>query len=180
MVFTCCVVNCYNRSGREKGVSFFSIPAVVEHQGDKTKELSMKRRHEWIKRINRKNWTPSKYARVCSDHFLCGKCWPIFSDEVGHLNFFLASQCVSTGKPSMLYDDTNADWIPSLKMGNALTLSTGNGGLEARNNIMKRELEVAEAMLLLSAMGREIPSTAAGIIELFYRYLPFLSRESGT
>ena len=137
MVFTCCVVNCYNRSGREKGVSFFSIPAVVEHQGDKTKELSMKRRHEWIKRINRKNWTPSKYARVCSDHFLCGK-------------------------PSMLYDDTNTDWVPSLKMGNALTLSTGNGGLEARNNIMKRELEVAEAMLLLSAMGREIPSTAAG------------------
>ena len=73
MVFTCCVVNCYNRSGREKGVSFFSIPAVVEHQGDRTKELSMKRRHEWIKYINRKNWTPSKYARVCSDHFHSGK-----------------------------------------------------------------------------------------------------------
>lgn len=137
MVFTCCVVNCYNRSGREKGVSFFSIPAVVEHQGEKTKELSMKRRHEWIKCINRKNWTPSKYARVCSDHF-------------------------HSGKPSMLYDDTNMDWVPSLRLGYPVAVSTVREGSEARNVMLKLELEVAEAMLLLSAMGRVIPATAAG------------------
>jgi len=52
--------------------SFYHIPAVLENQGEKTLQLSSKRRQEWIARINRKDWVPSKYARVCSDHFVSG------------------------------------------------------------------------------------------------------------
>ena len=56
----------------EKFLSTIIISAVIEHQGEKTFELSSKRRQEWIARINRKDWVPSKYARVCSDHFVEG------------------------------------------------------------------------------------------------------------
>jgi len=72
MVLTCCVVGCSNRGGRDRGVSFYHIPAVLEHQGEKTFELSSKRRQEWLARINRKDWVPSKNVRVCSDHFVSG------------------------------------------------------------------------------------------------------------
>ena len=53
-------------------VSFYNIPAVIEHQGGKMFELSSKRRQAWIARINRKDWVSSKYARVYSDHFVAG------------------------------------------------------------------------------------------------------------
>ena len=36
------------------------------------KELSTKRREVWIARIGRKNWMPSPYSNVCSDHFVTG------------------------------------------------------------------------------------------------------------
>ena len=62
----------------------------------------------------------------------------------------------------MLYDDSNVDWVPSLKMGYTATPGHEDAlSLEARN-FVKRELEVAEAMLLLSAMYRVMPFTAAG------------------
>ena len=73
MVHSCCVFKCTKRRGRDEGVSFFSIPAVIESQGTKTKELSLKRRQAWISSINRKDWVPSKSSRVCSEHFLSGK-----------------------------------------------------------------------------------------------------------
>ena len=46
--------------------------SFIEHQGEKTFKLSSKRRQEWIARINRKDWVPSKYVRVWSDHFVAG------------------------------------------------------------------------------------------------------------
>lgn len=72
MVNSCCVFKCTKRRGRDEGVFFFSIPAVIEFQGTKTKELSLKRRQAWIASINRKDWLPSKSSRVCSEHFLTG------------------------------------------------------------------------------------------------------------
>ncbi|XP_014272613.1 uncharacterized protein [Halyomorpha halys] len=54
---SCCVFRCNNRSGRDK-VSFHRFPSDPE-----LKNL-------WIKALNRKNWTPSSTAKICSDHFL--------------------------------------------------------------------------------------------------------------
>ena len=71
MVLTCCVIGCFSRGGRDN-VAFHSIPSVIVHQGEKVRELSTKRRREWIAKINRKNWTPKKHSRVCSLHFLDG------------------------------------------------------------------------------------------------------------
>ena len=44
MVNFCAVVGCGNRSDRDKGVSFYRLPAETTHQGERTQELSKKRR----------------------------------------------------------------------------------------------------------------------------------------
>ena len=48
----------YCRGGRdEKALVFYSIPAIVENQGMRTTELSLKRRKSLIARIQ--EWAPS-------------------------------------------------------------------------------------------------------------------------
>jgi hypothetical protein len=80
------------RRGRDDGVTFHCIPSIINNQGEKTKEISSRRRLEWIARINRKDWTPSPHSRVCSEHFI-------------------------SGKPASLYEENNPDWAPSRKLG---------------------------------------------------------------
>jgi hypothetical protein len=71
--YLCCVAEC-NAGTRKRnnlakypwmdGVQFFSIPSV-----EKTPKL----RRQWISRIRRSGeWTPNKYTRVCSRHFVDG------------------------------------------------------------------------------------------------------------
>ena len=72
MVKTCCVAGCSSRAGKEKDIKFYSIPGVNERRGKELRELSIRRRTEWLSRINRKDWAPSKNARVCSVHFVTG------------------------------------------------------------------------------------------------------------
>ena len=69
MVFTCCVVGSNERAGRDK-VSFYRISAVMQHQEGKTAASSSKRRHDWVKKLNRKlkEWRPTKNSRVCAGH----------------------------------------------------------------------------------------------------------------
>ncbi|XP_013869526.1 uncharacterized protein LOC106521487 [Austrofundulus limnaeus] len=80
------------RSWGRETVHFFLIPKVVKHQGEAAEELSAKRRDLWLARINRKDFIPSKDARVCSDHF-------------------------KSGKSAALFDHSNPDWAPSLNLG---------------------------------------------------------------
>ena len=96
MVNVCAVVGCANRSDREKGVRFFCLPSVITHQGEKTHDLSKKRRDLWLARIHREDLEPEKYpyTRICSRHFI-------------------------TGEPSDLYDETNPDWTSSRYHGGA-------------------------------------------------------------
>ncbi|XP_051803372.1 uncharacterized protein LOC127533698 [Acanthochromis polyacanthus] len=61
MVIACCAVGCTNRQGCKQNLSFYRIP------------LDKDRRRRWIATINRKNWQPSKYSRICSEHFVQGK-----------------------------------------------------------------------------------------------------------
>ena len=71
----CAVVGCYKRSGRDKDVSFFRIPAVIKHRDERDQELSSKRRRGFIAAISRANITDKvlKHERICSRHFLSGK-----------------------------------------------------------------------------------------------------------
>ncbi|XP_013393256.1 uncharacterized protein LOC106160983 [Lingula anatina] len=92
MVNFCAFIGCSSRGGRDKK-SFYRLPAVRQSEGEKTRELSTKRRAKWLSQISR-DIRPSnlQYTRVCSDHFI-------------------------NGKPADLYDETNPDWVPTLKLG---------------------------------------------------------------
>ena len=88
MPWHCFVNGCNNRyAGKGSAISFYSFPAIISNQGDKTAQFSTERRQAWIAAINRKD-APTKYSKICSDHFI-------------------------TGRPSALYDTTNPDWKPT-------------------------------------------------------------------
>ncbi|KAG1655408.1 Protein ALP1-like [Nymphon striatum] len=108
MVRWCAIYTCHSRSTTDRiKLGYYAIPTVRVYEGEQTEELSRKRRALWLSRINRKDYTPSKHAAVCSHHFV-------------------------TGKPSALYDQTNPDWAPSLK------LSTSNTEHEGKDMNLKR------------------------------------------
>lgn len=90
----CVVVNCGNRGMRDKDKHFYRLPAIITREGPKTEKLSEERRRAWLAAINRAEMKAESYpyVRVCSDHF-------------------------HNGKPAALYDSTNPDWVPSLKLG---------------------------------------------------------------
>ena len=77
MVHSCCVVGCRKQRGGDQGISFFVIPAIILNQGEKTHELSRKRRDAWLSSINRKDWMPSSNSRVCSEHFISGRYYQL-------------------------------------------------------------------------------------------------------
>uniref|UniRef100_A0A3B3HDE6 THAP domain-containing protein 1 n=1 Tax=Oryzias latipes TaxID=8090 RepID=A0A3B3HDE6_ORYLA len=56
----CCVPLCANSSKYNSSISFHSFP----------KDMSV--RAEWIVRVRREDFTPSKTSRVCSRHFQKG------------------------------------------------------------------------------------------------------------
>ncbi|XP_060607928.1 uncharacterized protein LOC132760059 [Ruditapes philippinarum] len=97
MVVSCWVKGCTNRRDSSIQRSFHSIPKVREHEGVKTKELSIERRRLWLANINRKD-QPTDSSKICSDHFV-------------------------TGKPADLYDKPNPDWAPTLNLTDTLTPS---------------------------------------------------------
>ena len=93
MVVSCWVKGCVNRADGLTKRGFFSIPAIREKEGDFTKQLTDDRRRQWLANINRKD-APSKYSRICSDHFVNGtyillKCLNIKQCYSTLLNLFV-------------------------------------------------------------------------------------------
>ena len=72
----CAVVECGNRSDREKEISFNHLPAVISVKVQNTPhELTKKKRHDLgLTRIHRQDLGLKKYSytRVCSLHFISG------------------------------------------------------------------------------------------------------------
>eukprot|EP00795_Rhopilema_esculentum_P011845 gene11845-2385_t len=90
----CCIVSCGNKQRKGNDIRFFRIPAIIKNKGDRAQELSERRRGLWIAAINREDasWKKVDGWRVCSKHFI-------------------------SGCPSLLFDDINPDWVPSLQLG---------------------------------------------------------------
>lgn len=68
MLLTCIVIGCDSHSNRGN-VSFYSVPAVLNHRFLKDKnELSIKHRDLWIATIKREDLTESiiKNQRICT------------------------------------------------------------------------------------------------------------------
>ncbi|XP_062401089.1 uncharacterized protein LOC134092302 [Sardina pilchardus] len=61
MPLYCCAPGCSNNQHTREDISFYRIPRDAD------------RRRRWIAAINRKDWEPSTYQRLCSDHFVGGK-----------------------------------------------------------------------------------------------------------
>ncbi len=57
---SCCAVGCSNRFRKGSGVNFYRFPE------DKERKL------RWIAAVGRKDWMPTKYTWLCSDHFISG------------------------------------------------------------------------------------------------------------
>ncbi|XP_069128215.1 uncharacterized protein [Argopecten irradians] len=129
MVNYCAMIGCNNTGGRDK-VSFFRLPAVITSQGEKTQELTEKRRTLWLSKISRADLAPSSYPylRVCSEHFV-------------------------SGKPSSLYPENSIDWAPSLKLGHQkvkLTNPTPERGYRLKGRVQKRRnVEAAQSLVAL-------------------------------
>ncbi|XP_023376857.1 THAP domain-containing protein 4 [Pteropus vampyrus] len=60
MVICCAAANCSNRQGKgeKRAVSFHRFPLK-----------DSKRLMQWLKAVQRDNWTPTKYSFLCSEHF---------------------------------------------------------------------------------------------------------------
>ncbi|XP_030071844.1 peroxynitrite isomerase THAP4 isoform X1 [Microcaecilia unicolor] len=60
MVICCAAFNCSNRQGKGKkgAISFHRFPLK-----------DSKRVTQWLKAVQRNNWTPTKYSFLCSEHF---------------------------------------------------------------------------------------------------------------
>jgi hypothetical protein len=64
MVVSCVVYNCamkYDQRAKVLGIHFYRIP------------MNENKRRQWIRAINRANWKPSSWERVCGRHFVSGR-----------------------------------------------------------------------------------------------------------
>ena len=94
----CAIVGCPNTSKRAQGISFYRLPAVISHQGERDRELSQKRRDLWLARIHRRDLGAEKYPniRVCGLHFVSGKLLHGIAGEYNGCTVAI----YYTGKPS--------------------------------------------------------------------------------
>lgn len=91
----CVIPGCGNRTGRDQGVGFYRIPAVVTNKGEFEEKLTAERRKEWIKAISRGDTEEKQVLeseRVCGKHFV-------------------------SGKPAPYWNRYHDDWIPTLNLG---------------------------------------------------------------
>ena len=57
----CCAANCSNVFTKGSEVKFYRFPSDPE------------RKAKWIAAINRKDWYPTEYSWICSEHFVSGE-----------------------------------------------------------------------------------------------------------
>ena len=90
----CLIVGCSKKTGRDKGIRLYRVPAVVTNQGPEVEELSIERRRRWISAISRDDLTEKILSndRVCDQHF-------------------------HSGAAAASWDRHNIDWVPTLNLG---------------------------------------------------------------
>ena len=144
----CVVFGCSKRSGRDKDVSFFRIPKVIYNKGDRTQQLSRRRRDGYLAAISRLGLTEKilKNDRVCSKHFV-------------------------SGKPADLLEDTSPDWLPSLNLGHSksrlLAKATerwerrkARQGVPVRQGVAERQ-EAAQTLFLSASIQADTVSCSS-------------------
>ena len=128
----CLIVGCSRKTGRDKGIRLYRVPAVVTNQGPEVEELSAERRRLWISAISRDDIT----EKILNSHRVCDQ----------HFNSRTAAP---------LWDRYNIDWVPTLNLGHgkSATQRVQNAAREARaersKERRKRQAELQEQERLL-------------------------------
>lgn len=73
MGFTCAVIGCSHKQGRDSQYSYHKLPRVVIDQGEAHKELTIRRQRAWLANLCRSDIKNKDNVRVCSEHFVSGK-----------------------------------------------------------------------------------------------------------
>ena len=126
MVVSCCAYGCRNRHGEKPGLGFFRFPTQPNE-----------RRKRWMQAVRRRDWQPSKHARICGDHFVSGE------SIVGTVaRKYLRQSYFLLGKP--VDQSENVDYVPSVFSYNQQQ-HRSSAQRERRNRIDRRRmlLEVA-------------------------------------
>lgn len=80
MVNYCRVIGCHNRSDRETQLQYYRLPKVIKNQGEEWESLSAQRRRLWLARLQQNvEGKNLENIRVCSAHFISGKCLTLVS-----------------------------------------------------------------------------------------------------
>lgn len=94
MGYICAVKNCSNKKKGDSCIQYFCFPTIRKNSRDKLRKLCEDRRRQWLANIRRKDLDDKRAGNkgVCSEHFV-------------------------NGSPSSVWDTTDPDWAPTLKLG---------------------------------------------------------------
>ena len=75
MTKICAALGSSNRSKREREHLFFRVLRENKRRGERVSRLRKQRREKWLANLSllARKGAESKYARVCSDHFVNGQ-----------------------------------------------------------------------------------------------------------
>ena len=155
----CAIVGCSNRSDDGSGISFYSIPTITDRYGEAELELRKRRRDGFLAAISREDldMTALHKYKVCEKHF-------------------------HSGKPAYLYNTTDPDWLPTLRLGHKEHGSVVTRSLDPSVDRWKRAQErekwkrIEELLPALvteeiqSIVGEEIRLVAVEQIETAMQY----------
>uniref|UniRef100_A0A3B3V3R5 THAP domain-containing protein 1 n=1 Tax=Poecilia latipinna TaxID=48699 RepID=A0A3B3V3R5_9TELE len=155
MVVYCWVKGCKNRGDKKVKRSFHYIP---------------KRRRVWLTNIRRKD-QPSSTSRICSDHFISGKDIfklflkiTILSMLSVSIKLVAVEKLYFVGKPADLYDRSNPDWAPTLKLTKEATLEE----IEFRRRLSEANLKrymICFCNQIITMMGeRRLTRRSPGVV----------------
>ena len=106
----CIIVGCSSNSRKDTTKGFFTLPFIVDKQGEEAEELSRERREKWILAIGRDNiqWkNVLKNERVCGRHF-------------------------ESGRSTAAWDRFNNDWVPTSYLGKTKYREVNHEAIKAR------------------------------------------------
>ena len=103
----CLIVGCSRKTGRDKGIQLYRVPAVVTNQGQEVEQLSIERRRRWISAISCDDLTEKTINndRVCDHHFHSGTAAPL---RDGHSIDWVATLNLGHGKSATRREQTEA------------------------------------------------------------------------
>uniref|UniRef100_A0A8C6YL64 THAP-type domain-containing protein n=1 Tax=Nothoprocta perdicaria TaxID=30464 RepID=A0A8C6YL64_NOTPE len=137
MVICCAAANCSNRQGKalRGAVSFHRFPLK-----------DSKRLIQWLKAVQRDNWTPTKYSFLCSEHFTKDS----FSKRLEDQHRLLKPTAVPTIFQLAEKKDDNLDYVRSRrKIASQVALQDGDPPREGGCEVVQRTSSSEQGLMVM-------------------------------